>query len=274
MLLRFGSVGDPVRNLQNALNKLPPTRHALLAEDGIFGKNTHTRVTEFQGTNKLAPDGIVGPLTLNVVNVLLNTLTTPPDPLDRNFRLPKRRKLHIAIVYFASYRQTSQNAKDNIEAANNLLDTHNLELDVWPPGGERRTENTMRFGNFEQPIKDTREAYQKLRRDVDDFLQNKAPRHPLIAPVIFCEFDAFGKAVTPHSTKIGVMPPANLISMSAKSEPDNLVLLHELGHSALFPKATHNRTPKNLMFDASPRDFIFRFQVEAFALQLFASVAA
>jgi len=62
-MLRSGSTGERVRQLQSMLNGQPPTTLRTLAVDGIFGPLTRARVIEYQRHNGLAPDGIVGPLT-------------------------------------------------------------------------------------------------------------------------------------------------------------------------------------------------------------------
>ena len=54
MLLRKGSNGNEVKALQEALH---------LFVDGVFGKLTEEAVKEFQRTNGLKPDGIVGDKT-------------------------------------------------------------------------------------------------------------------------------------------------------------------------------------------------------------------
>lgn len=54
MLLRKGSNGNEVKALQGALH---------LFVDGVFGKLTEEAVKEFQRTNGLKPDGIVGDKT-------------------------------------------------------------------------------------------------------------------------------------------------------------------------------------------------------------------
>lgn len=272
MLLRFGSVGEPVRKLQDSLNNLPPTRFDLLDADGIFGGKTYQRVCEFQGNNQLSPDGLAGPLTLNMIAALIEEQWKNINPLSTNYRYPKRVTLHIACVYLGTYKNNSATAKLNIEAANKLLDSYNMELSVWPANAARRSDNTLATGYFNKYIPDEKSAYVKLRKDINHHIENKVPRYPGVVPIIFCEFDATGKAITPHSTKTSpTESPACLVSMSAKSEPDNLVILHEMGHSALYPKATHNPNTGNLMFDASHRDYLYRFQVEAFAHAIFAS---
>ena len=71
--VQIGSQGSQVRVVQDAMNRfqsydfsggqsLPP-----LNVDGLFGPKTHARVKEFQAKNKLASDGIVGPLTRGVM---------------------------------------------------------------------------------------------------------------------------------------------------------------------------------------------------------------
>ncbi len=62
-LIRQGSKGADVRAIQDVLNfhirRLTP-----LEVDGDFGPLTHARVVEFQKSNQLKPDGIVGPNTM------------------------------------------------------------------------------------------------------------------------------------------------------------------------------------------------------------------
>ena len=80
-MLRIGSTGPLVTELQKSLNLLP-TRLAALSVDGIFGRLTRGRVMEFQGGNKLAPDGIVGPLTTDLIHQLLDRLGLPKQNSD------------------------------------------------------------------------------------------------------------------------------------------------------------------------------------------------
>jgi Putative peptidoglycan binding domain len=62
-LIRQGSKGADVRAIQDVLNfhirRLTP-----LEVDGDFGPLTHARVVEFQKSNQLNPDGIIGPNTM------------------------------------------------------------------------------------------------------------------------------------------------------------------------------------------------------------------
>jgi peptidoglycan hydrolase-like protein with peptidoglycan-binding domain len=65
-LLSLGSRGSGVAEVQNLLNsKVAPSPR--LATDGIFGQKTLQAVTQFQTSNWLKADGIVGPCTLNAL---------------------------------------------------------------------------------------------------------------------------------------------------------------------------------------------------------------
>ena len=64
-LLRIGSRGESVRQVQRCLNNVSVRQPSIqrLAEDGIFGPRTLDAVTTFQRIFGLVPDGIVGPIT-------------------------------------------------------------------------------------------------------------------------------------------------------------------------------------------------------------------
>jgi len=80
MILSIGSTGPDVRQLQDFLNKLSILGSTQLVLDGIFGTKTQARVKAFQGTNQLANDGIVGPLTLEAIQTALRLLGLLPTP--------------------------------------------------------------------------------------------------------------------------------------------------------------------------------------------------
>jgi len=69
--LASGTKGDDVRTLQELLNK---AGHSL-SVDGSFGNQTHSAVKKFQTENKLAVDGIVGPITSEALTELMVTST-------------------------------------------------------------------------------------------------------------------------------------------------------------------------------------------------------
>jgi len=75
--LRYSSTGDDVRKLQEGLNKLTSSLPSLKV-DGIYGTKTVGKVKEFQRTNNLVSDGIVGPLSWTALLNLLSQLLTPP----------------------------------------------------------------------------------------------------------------------------------------------------------------------------------------------------
>jgi hypothetical protein len=66
MLLRIGSSGPEVKQLQSFLN---------IGADGIFGKGTDAAVKSWQSDNRLEPDGIVGPITWNAMGLLTTDAT-------------------------------------------------------------------------------------------------------------------------------------------------------------------------------------------------------
>ena len=63
--LTLGARGDPVREMQQQLNRIAVNypRIPLVAVDGIYGNATRNAVTEFQRIFNLTPDGIVGKAT-------------------------------------------------------------------------------------------------------------------------------------------------------------------------------------------------------------------
>ena len=66
MVLKLGSRGNEVKVLQEKLN---------LKADGIFGPLTEEAVKDFQRSNSLEVDGIVGANTLSKLNLLVNKRT-------------------------------------------------------------------------------------------------------------------------------------------------------------------------------------------------------
>lgn len=66
MILKLGSVGNEVKAIQEKLN---------LKIDGIFGPLTEEAVKDFQRSNSLEVDGIVGANTLSKLNLSVNKRT-------------------------------------------------------------------------------------------------------------------------------------------------------------------------------------------------------
>jgi peptidoglycan hydrolase-like protein with peptidoglycan-binding domain len=66
--LRRGDRGDEVEKLQRALAALG---FAAGEPDGVFGQVTQAAVVDFQQSNNLDPDGVVGPDTVRLLNTAL-----------------------------------------------------------------------------------------------------------------------------------------------------------------------------------------------------------
>lgn len=192
---------------------------------------------------------------------------------DRDVRLTRRVTLNVAAIYLPTFMKPDDGG--NFEAAKTLLERHNIGLNVWPRGGGRQPVNSLITSPYDKPIKDTKAAYQQLARDVYNWIKSRATGYPFLVPVIFCEFEARGVAITPHSSKIGAASPACLISMSAMSMNDKMTALHEMGHAALYPVYAHDTSVAgNLMQEADGRTFLLRYQVEAFSTAFFARSVA
>jgi peptidoglycan hydrolase-like protein with peptidoglycan-binding domain len=82
-LLKFGSYGDEVKLLQAALNLWPASKQAPLNVDAAFGQKTLSKTKEFQSGSRLAPDGVVGPLTWAQLEPLVQAIKKiAPIPTD------------------------------------------------------------------------------------------------------------------------------------------------------------------------------------------------
>jgi hypothetical protein len=80
--LYFGSTGQAVRELQEALNRRSPTSFPRLHPDGIFGAKTLARVKEFQSKAGLSVDGIVGPMTWGALESVQPSDIPPRQGID------------------------------------------------------------------------------------------------------------------------------------------------------------------------------------------------
>lgn len=90
LLLKKGSTGGNVSDLQTKLNKLGYG----LEVDGEFGIRTYLAVTDFQKKYNLEVDGIVGPETFNKLKSLVNV--SKPASGDKKEKVEKR--LYVAKV--------------------------------------------------------------------------------------------------------------------------------------------------------------------------------
>lgn len=78
--LAFGSMGPLVKQLQESLNRLA-TQLPRLTPDGQFGPKTRGRVMELQSSNQLPADGIVGPMTWELLARLLQQVADGGVPV-------------------------------------------------------------------------------------------------------------------------------------------------------------------------------------------------
>lgn len=82
-LLKYGSLGDAVRNIQSSLNAIG---YSAGSADGIYGRNTESAVKNFQKTYGLEVDGIVGKETLAKLESVKKTTTVKAATTTVNVR--------------------------------------------------------------------------------------------------------------------------------------------------------------------------------------------
>ena len=70
--LSIGQQGDDVRNLQRLINRAAERNSYIprVDEDGVFGEGTRNAVSVIQQNNGLEPNGVVGPVTWDVIRQL------------------------------------------------------------------------------------------------------------------------------------------------------------------------------------------------------------
>src|SRR5262245_31602850 len=92
-IIRLGSLGESVRTLQAALNlwSASGSYESRLVVDGFFGLSTNRKVREYQRANELAPDGVVGPVTWEslepLVDHVLVAVPAPASALEAGARI-------------------------------------------------------------------------------------------------------------------------------------------------------------------------------------------
>lgn len=93
MVLKLGSIGNEVKALQEKLN---------LKADGIFGPITEEAVKDFQMSNGLEVDGIVGANTISKLNLLVNKrnikeliVHCSATPEGKDFTVSQIREWHL-----------------------------------------------------------------------------------------------------------------------------------------------------------------------------------
>ena len=104
-IVSFGAVGEAVAVLQKALN-IAPTQLPRLQEDASFGPKTHSRVIEFQGQKNAVRDGVVGPITWELLEPFIQQLLKIVDqnmPGSSDEATQRQRIVDIATASFNSW---------------------------------------------------------------------------------------------------------------------------------------------------------------------------
>jgi lysozyme family protein len=121
MNLRQGSKGAEVRTLQERLQALG---HYQGAVDGDFGPLTRGAVAAFQQARGLPADGIAGPATLGVLNILLPE--APPASLKPSGTYPKAFLRAVALTLRAEGGFSNRPLHEDPGGATNLGVTQGL----------------------------------------------------------------------------------------------------------------------------------------------------
>lgn len=106
-MVRRGSRGPAVSDVQSRLNTANPPAAPPLAVDGIFGPLTHQATVDFQNAAQLVPDGIVGPLTHAALDARQGPGPAPPPtpPTPQGALTPEQEA--AALAFNATYDQQS-----------------------------------------------------------------------------------------------------------------------------------------------------------------------
>ena len=188
---------------------------------------------------------------------------------ELNYRLPKRVKLNIACVYLDNYKKNDD--RGVIAKAKEVLEKHNIELNVWPGNGMKQLGvNTLTHMDIPElvdtsgteikliPHEDS--AYKAVRRAVDQKVRNQCPAVYAL-PVIFGQYVHGGYGITPPESKLPTsLTRACFIAHSGNS--DKMDLLHEMGHSVEAIGDGHSPDKGNFMHTLDGRSFMYRFQVD------------
>jgi hypothetical protein len=184
---------------------------------------------------------------------------------DTNFRNPRRTRLNIACIYLTNYFLGDDQGE--VGQARKVLDSYNLQLEVWPPQAIKYEGNTLEYPDpvphdfyDDEPNKQT---YRDLLARARSLVHSKVP-FSVYATVVFGQFKHPGIGITP--TKMPITTPLCIISPNAN--PDKMDLLHELGHAS--DNHHEDGSPKNFMNQANGRSEMMKFQIEKMARSWYA----
>ena len=177
------------------------------------------------------------------------------------FRNPRRVKLNIACVYLTNYFLPDD--QGGVAATKTALDGHNLQLEVWPPGGGKSSANTLIYPYQEVPHDAyddavNRATYKALLNSARDLVKNRVTFSNYLT-VVYGQFKHPGKGITPP----GMPTTTPLCIISPNPNNDKVDLLHEMGHAADLHH--EEGIAKNFMNTANGRSEMMKFQVEKMA---------
>jgi hypothetical protein len=174
---------------------------------------------------------------------------------ETGFRLSKRIRLTIGVVYFSTYYKHDD--RGMISKAKEVLDQHNIELDVFPPLGKKTPQNTIQT-DFEP--EDTAADYGKVYKMAKDKLKQMGCNFVIPLPVVFAKYKYSGYGIAPKVP--GQL--TRLVMIYPEGNNDNMDLVHEIGHGAgLEHDLRSDDQPRNFMHVASPRSVLYQYQIEA-----------
>lgn len=177
-----------------------------------------------------------------------------------DYKNPKKVRLTIACLFLPSY--FADDDQGVIGRARDVLEKHNLILDVFPMQTVKTAWNTLQYTD---PIPDKTEAYTKVYKAAKEKLKQMGCPHIIPLPVIFGQYECSGYGIAPKVT--GQLTRLCMISPTVNT--DKMTLIHELGHAAELNHDLKDGPPTNFMHVAGDGSFrrtvMYKYQVEALA---------
>lgn len=176
-ILKKGSKGDQVKLLQQCLN---------LEQDGIFGSVTEEAVKKFQSEHSLAPDGIVGVATWNVltpkntkrkINDIILHCSATPEGTD--YTVETIRKWHKAKgwsdigYHYVIYRDGTVHNGRNVAIVGAHCEGHNTgSIGICYIGGVAKDSKTPKDTRTKEQKKGLCELVKRLLSEYNLTLNN------------------------------------------------------------------------------------------------------
>ncbi|QQS40247.1 MAG: hypothetical protein IPM63_12885 [Acidobacteriota bacterium] len=181
---------------------------------------------------------------------------------NTGYRNPKRVRLTVGLVYFSTYFKNDD--RGVVAKAREVLDDHNIELDVFPTDIKKTASNTIQTDFVP---KDTPEDYAKVYKMAKDKLKQMGCTFVIPLPVVFGTYQCSGYGIAPRAPN----QLTRLVMIYPEGNSDGLDLLHEIGHaSELGHDLRTDDPPRNFMHTTNPRAVMYEYQVKAIAKAPFA----